>query len=167
MYNKKYTLKAILGVEGILLFYSGIMLALASNNEIKEMMFLAKVKPLIPIPFVFMIIAFIFNGTMFLLSISDRFMLFLIRNTFQSIIIRALMVCLSFVMINPMFAELTKLSSVNFMSPATAPGLLFPGGLLVHVLLEHWLGGIMGFGMGIYPKLFTRIKIALGSKIKK
>jgi hypothetical protein len=43
MYNKKYILKAILGVEGILLFYSGIMLALASNNEIKEMMFLAKV----------------------------------------------------------------------------------------------------------------------------
>jgi hypothetical protein len=52
------------------------------------------------------------------------------------------------------------------MSPATAPGLLFPGGLLVHVLLEHWLGGIMGFGMGIYPKLFTRIKKALGSKVK-
>ncbi|AEE93139.1 putative membrane protein [Acidianus hospitalis W1] len=97
MYNKKYILKAILGVEGILLFYSGIMLALTSNNEIKEMMFLAKVKPLIPIPFVFMIIAFIFNGTIFLLSISDRFMLFLIRNTFQSIIIRALMVFLSFV----------------------------------------------------------------------
>jgi hypothetical protein len=69
-------------------------------------------------------------------------------------------------MINPMFAELTKLGSVNFMSPATAPGLLFLGGLLVHVLLEHWLGGIMGFGMGIYPKLFTRIKIALGSKVK-
>jgi len=68
------------------------MLALASNNEIKEMMFLAKVKPLILIPFVFMIIAFISNGTIFLLSISDRFMLFLIRNTFQSIIIRALMV---------------------------------------------------------------------------
>jgi hypothetical protein len=143
------------------------MLALASNNEIKEMMFLAKVKPLVPIPFVFMTIAFIFNGTIFLLSISDRFMLFLIRNTFQSIIIRALMVFLSFVMINPMFAELTKLGSVNFMSSATAPGLLFPGGLLVHVLLEHWLGGIMGFGMGIYPKLFTRIKIALGSKVKK
>jgi hypothetical protein len=52
------------------------------------------------------------------------------------------------------------------MSLATLPpGLLFPGGLLVHVLLEHWLGGIMGFGMGIYPKLFTRIKMALGSKV--
>jgi hypothetical protein len=24
----------------------------------------------------------------------------------------------------------------------------------------------MGFGMGIYPKLFTRIKMALGSKVK-
>jgi hypothetical protein len=52
------------------------------------------------------------------------------------------------------------------MSLATAPDLLFPGGPLVHVLLEHWLGGIMGFGMGIYPKLFTRIKMALGSKVK-
>lgn len=162
--------KGFLIAEGALLVYSGFSLLLASDAQIRQMMSLAKVRPLIPLPFWTMEFAFLFNGVMLLLiGLNPAFGLYLNKKEVFPIVLRVLSVISSIVMINPMILEIQAIlrGEVNFLAIATAPGLLFPGGLFVHVFFEHWLGGILGFSVGIYPKLFAalhRVKMKVLAK---
>lgn len=162
----KIALRSILVIVGILLIYSGIMLILSSKLEIKDMMMLAKVKPLIPLPFWTMEFAFLFNGLIILIvGLRPLFALYLSKKEILPIIIRLLAIFSSIVMINPMLIEISFIlqGKVDFLAIATAPGLYFPGGLFIHVFFEHWLGGILGFSLGVYPKIFS----SLGKVIRK
>ena len=162
--------KGFLIAEGALLVYSGFSLLLASDAQIRQMMSLAKVRPLIPLPFWTMEFAFLFNGVMLLLiGLNPAFGLYLNKKEVFPIVLRVLSVFSSIVMINPMILEIQAIlrGEVNFLAIATAPGLLFPGGLFVHVFFQHWLGGILGFSVGIYPKLFAalhRVKMKVLAK---
>ena len=40
---------------------------------------------------------------------------------------------------------------------AAPSGLLFPGGLLWHVVLQHWLQSAMGVVLWLYPQAFRRL----------
>ena len=166
----KNIVKEFLIAEGALLVYSGFSLLLASDAEIRQMMALAKVRPLIPLPFWTMEFAFLFNGVMLLLiGLNPAFGLYLNKKEVFPVVLRVLSVFSSIVMINPMILEIQAIlrGEVNFLAIATAPGLLFPGGLFVHVFFQHWLGGILGFSVGIYPKLFAalhRVKMKVLAK---
>ena len=166
----KNIVKGFLMAEGALLIYSGFSLLLASDAEIRQMMALAKVRPLIPLPFWTMEFAFLFNGIILLLiGLNPAFGLYLNKKEVFPVVLRVLSVFSSIVMINPMILEIQAIlrGEVNFLAIATAPGLLFPGGLFVHVFFQHWLGGILGFSVGIYPKLFAalhRVKMKVLAK---
>ncbi len=165
-FNLKMVLRSIFVIIGVLLIYSGIMLILSTKLEIKEMMMLAKVKPLIPLPFWTMEFAFLFNGLIILIvGLRPLFALYLSRKEILPIIVRLLAIFSSIVMINPMIFEIHFImeGKVNFLAFATAPGLYFPGGLFVHVFFEHWFGGILGFSLGVYPKIFS----SLGKVMRK
>lgn len=153
-------------IIGILLIYSGLMLVLSTKLEIKEMMILAKVKPIIPLPFSTMEFAFLFNGVIiFIIGLRPFFALYLSKKQILPILIRILSIFSSIVMINPLILEIGFIlhGKVDFLAIATAPGLYFPGGLFIHVFFEHWLGGILGFSIGVYPKIFA----SLGKILRK
>lgn len=166
----KNIVKGFLTAEGALLVYSGFSLLLASDAEIRQMMALAKVKPLIPLPFWTMEFAFLFNGIVLLLiGLNPAFGLYLNKKGVFPVVLRVLSVFSSIVLVNPMILEIQAIlrGEVNFLAIATAPGLLFPGGLFVHVFFQHWLGGILGFSVGIYPRLFAalhRVKMKVLAK---
>ncbi|BFH74606.1 hypothetical protein SJAV_25500 [Sulfurisphaera javensis] len=156
----RIVLRTLISITGLLLIYSGFSLIFSSSMEIKEMMMIAKVKPLIPLPFVFMELAFLYNGILeFLIGLYPFIAEYLKKKNVITIILRLLSIFFAIVMINPMILEIhfIVVGKVNFMALATAPGLFFPGGLFVHVFIEHWFGGILGFSIGVYPKVFSSL----------
>ena len=166
----KNVIRGLLTALGALLVYTGFSLIFSNSTEIKQMQMLAKVKPLIPLPFWTMEFAFLFNGIIFLMiGLNPTLGLYLNRKEIIPIALRVLSIFSSFVLINPMILEIQAIlrGEVDLLAIATAPGLLFPGGLFVHIFLQHWLGGLLGFSVGLYPKLFAgihRVKVKVLAK---
>ncbi|NON61151.1 hypothetical protein [Acidianus sp. RZ1] len=52
----------------------------------------------------------------------------------------------------------TIASASGILAPAVLPGLPFAGGLLIHVIFEHGLGGVLGLLVDLKPRILTTIR---------
>lgn len=158
MNAKKYALKTFLAIEGILLVYTGIMLSLSTKGQILEMIAQVKIKGPLPIPFGVILLSFLFNGAVFLAAVSDRFLSWLTKRSVAPLALRAFLIFTSFVLVFPALIKIPDYGSINWLNPALPAGLAFPGGLLVHLVFQHWLGGLLGFTMAAKPMLFSGVR---------
>ncbi|BFH73902.1 hypothetical protein SJAV_18460 [Sulfurisphaera javensis] len=82
----------------------------------------------------------------------------LLENTIIAIMVRILSGIAGFIAILFIFIQgFTIASASGILAAAALPGFPFTGGLLIHVIFEHALGGTLGLILAIKPKLLVKI----------
>ena len=140
------------------------MIALFNSEGVKFMMEKVKAQLLLPLPWWVMPISFIFSGLIFVvIGLSPVFAEYMSRKEPIPIVIRALLIFSGIALINPVVVQLSRIASgqVDLMAEAIVPGLLFPGGVLFHIVFQHWLGSFFSFFIGAKPKVFAALGKAL------
>ena len=143
---KRDITRTLLIVEGVLLLYTFFYAYLTHFQMMLHVH--SKYLNLSPI---FPITSFGVLGAIFIYSA--------ITNT-VNVVVRALSVIAGFIAIMFIFIQgFTIATATSLLAAAALPGFPFQGGLLIHIIFEHTLGGVLGLLLGIKPRLLIQQKL--------